>query len=130
VSLGQYGSKGSRVLNTNRYLQPYVVDVSTKLKDNNVRGGAWGTHPRTQQRISEMPAFQSILTEVLGRILIQPLVLVVCNHGHHRSVAVVEKAAARIKAFQSRVLELTTIHVDADRCSDAQFEMLLRFPGQ
>jgi len=130
VSLGRYGNKGSRVLHTNPHLQRYVVDVSTKLKDDNVRGGAWGTNPRTQKRISAMPAFESILTEVLGKILTQPLVLVVCNHGHHRSVAVVEVAAARIKAFQSRFLELTTIHVDADRCSDAQLEMLLRFPGQ
>ena len=130
VSLGRYGSKGNHVLQTNPYLQPYVVDVGTRLKDKKVRGGPWGTHPLTQKRISEMPEFGSILTEVLGRILILPLVLVVCNHGHHRSVAVVEIAAARIKAFQSRFLALETIHVDADRCSDAQFNMLLRFPGQ
>ena len=129
VSLGRYGRKGNDILYANPSLGPYVVDVSTKLKDKNVRGGPWGTHPLTQKRISEMPAFQSILTEVLGRILIQPVVLVVCNHGHHRSVAVVEIAAKRIKAFQSQVLTLETIHVDADRCSDAQFDMLLRFPG-
>ena len=130
VSLGRYGRKGNDILYANPSLGPYVVDVSTKLKDKNVRGGPWGTHPLTQKRISEMPEFGSILTEVLGKILILPPVLVVCNHGHHRSVAVVEIAAKRIKAFQSQVLTLETIHVDADRCSDAQLNMLLRFPGQ
>ena len=122
VSLGFNGNGGKELLWRNKRLYDHLIDV-TSLKDHQ-RGGPWGTDPETQERVFNSPGFEPILEKVLGRIIMQPLVVIACNVGHHRSVATAEIAAAHIRKLESPTIQLEVIHVDANQCTDEQWQWL------
>ena len=122
VSLGFLGEAGKELLLCNNRLFEYAIDVRS-LQDHR-RGGPWGTHSQTQRRVSASRGFQPILERVLGRILTEPLVIIGCSAGHHRSVATAEIADARISELHSQTIELEVIHVDADQCTAEQWRRL------
>ena len=101
VTLGYRGDKGQRLMESwyaPSFRPTYeILDVRPYVRDH-CRGGPWGTSPSTQQRVAESPGFSAnILSLVIGRILILPVVMLACQHGHHRSVAVAEIARRKFE---------------------------------
>ena len=101
VTLGYRGDKGQRLMESwyaPAFRQTYeILDVRPYLRDH-CCGGPWGTSPSTQQRVAERQGFRAnVLSFVMGRILILPVVMLACQHGHHRSVAVAEIAKRKFE---------------------------------
>ena len=107
------------------YDEDYVVDI--RFLHDDCRGGPWGFDPRTQKRVRAIAGYDSTLSQVLGDILMQPLVIVACNAGHHRSVVMTIDAESRIRQLQSPTIELEVVHVDAGNCTIPQWERLNKF---
>ena len=124
---------GHTLLQQNPGLRRHLVDATTFLFD---RGDLrydrryWGTHLETQVSVSKMVGFDNLLMHVLGRILIDNIVIVSCDNGHHRSVAVAEVAYQRMSHLQSSHLQILKIHVDANECTDRQWRMLCAYAPQ
>ena len=118
VTLGFHSSEGRALLQANAQLQQYIEDV-TELRDHQ-GGGPPGTDQRTQERVRNTPGFTRLLQRVLGIILTQPLIIIACNHGHHRSVAMAEIAAEWIRDLRSLALTLDVVHVDLNQITPDQ----------
>ncbi len=123
---------GHTLLQQNPGLRRHLVDATTFLFD---RGDLrynrryWGTHLETQVSVSKMVGFDSLLMHVLGRILMDNIIIVSCDNGHHRSVAVAEVAYQRMSHLQSSHLQILKIHVDANECTDEQWRVLCAYGG-
>ena len=118
VTLGFRAPKGGPLLQANAQLYNYIVDV-TSLRDHQ-GGGPPGTDERTQERVRNTPGFTPLFHQVLGHILTQPLIIIACNHGHHRSVAMAEIAAERIRDLHAPALTLDVVHVDLNQITPDQ----------
>ena len=126
VTLGVRGTKGGPLLEANAELKRYLFDV-TELRDG--LGGGWpnGTDSSTQERVRNTPGFAELFQKALGKILTQSLVIIVCKHCHHRSVAMAEMAAQRLRDLHSSALTLDVIHVDLDEITSDQRRRLLQW---
>ena len=131
VTMGlRHNRHGHTLLQHNPGLRRHLVDATTFLFD---RGDLrydrryWGTHLETQISVSKMVGFDNLLMHVLGRILIDDIVIVGCDNGHHSSVAVAEVAYRRMFLLQSSRLQIGKIHVDANECTDSQWRMLAAY---
>lgn len=124
VSLGMHGLRGSRVLAANPGLKEYMIDVRRWLQ-HDPRRGPTGLDPVTQLRVRQTRGFESLFPLVLGAILCQPLVLLGCTAGHHRSVACVELAQRHIESLALRGITLNVVHLEL---GDEDFgEFLIRW---
>ena len=122
--------QGHTLLQQNPGLRRHLVDATMFLTD---RGDLrydrryWGTHLETQVSVSKMVGWDSLLMHVLGGILMDNIIIVSCDNGHHRSVAVAEVAYQRMSHLQSSHLQILKIHVDANECADKQWRMLCAY---
>jgi hypothetical protein len=114
LSLGIFSYYGKKLLQLNPRLKVHMVDC-TPLKDP--RRVPWGTSAICQQIVQSLPEFPAILSEVLIRIRSQRVVVLYCNHGHHRSVATAEIARQRIMTMKHLNIEscLTNTFVVSQR---------------
>ena len=118
---------GSKLLEQNPGLKPHITDATlflTNRQDRAYDRMLWGTSPSTQVSVSKMHGWDNLLKHVLGRILMETLVIVSCDNGHHRSVSVAEVACQRLSHLDSSNLQIELIHVDAKQCTQAQWNML------
>ena len=118
---------GSKLLEQNPGLKPHITDATlflTNRQDRAYDRMHWGTSPSTQVSVSKMHGWDNLLKHVLGRILMETLVIVSCDNGHHRSVSVAEVACQRLSHLDSSNLQIELIHVDAKQCTQAQWNML------
>ena len=127
VTLGMQNTYGRQLLawwNAPGYhFASELIDVRLWLDPHAGRGGLWGTHRTTQDRIAQSQGFrENLLSLVIGRILLFPVTALVCTQGHHRSVAVAEIAATEIRAMS---IPVEVVHVDAGVCTAEQWELLL-----
>ena len=122
VTLGFRGGEGRALLQTNPGIEQHIVNV-TELSDHQ-GGGPDGTNQRTQARVRCTPGFDSLLHRVLGIILTEPLIIIACNHGRHRSVAMAEIAAERIRDLRAPTLTLDVVHIDLGLFTPDQFRRL------
>ena len=122
VTLGFRGGEGLALLQANPGLEQHIVNV-TELSDHQ-GGGPDGTNQRTQARVRCTPGFDSLLHRVLGIILTEPLIIIACNHGRHRSVAMAEIAAERIRDLRAPTLTLDVVHIDLGLFTPDQFRRL------
>ena len=123
---------GHALLQQNPRLRQHLIDATLFLTDRdgdryNCR--LWGTHLETQVSVSKMSGWDSLLHHVLGRILMEDLVIVSCDNGHHRSVSVAEVAYQRLSHLQNSNLHILKIHVDANECTHSQWRMLCAYGG-
>jgi hypothetical protein len=121
---------GSKLLEQNPGLRPHITDVTMFLTNRPGQGYdrmLWGTSHNTQVSVSRMHGWDNLLKHVLGRILMETLVIVSCDNGHHRSVSVAEVAYQRLSHLESSNLQIELIHVDAKECTQAQWNMLLAY---
>ena len=121
---------GSKLLEQNPGLKAHITDVTlflTNRQDQGYERKLWGTSPSTQVSVSKMHGWDNLLKHVLGRILMETLVIVSCDNGHHRSVSVAEVACQRLSHLDSSNLQIELIHVDAKQCTQAQWNMLAAY---
>ena len=121
---------GGKLLLQNPGLKSHITDVTKFLSDRNeefYNRRLWGTSHNTQVSVSRMHGWDNLLKHVLGRILMETLVIVSCDNGHHRSVSVAEVAYQRLSHLDSSNLQIELIHVDAKECTQAQWNMLLAY---
>ena len=125
ITLGLHGHFGRQLLKHNPELRSNAIDVrSLRDPSDYQRGGPWGTCSATQQRLLQYSQCEPLVREVIRRILSEARVVVFCEHGHHRSVAVAEIAVQEIKLFRVVRIDITTIHIDAEQCTSQQWEDL------
>ena len=125
ITLGLRGHFGMQLLEHNPDLRSNAIDARS-LRDPGAdqRGGPWGTCIATQQQLLRHSQCEPLVREVIRRILSEARVVVFCEHGHHRSVAVAEIAVQEIKLFRVVRIDITTIHIDAKQCTSQQWEDL------
>ena len=125
ITLGLHGHFGRQLLKHNPELRSNAIDVrSLRDPSDYQRGGPWGTCSATQQRLLQYSQCEPLVREVIRRILSEARVVVFCEHGHHRSVAVAEIAVQEIKLLRVVRIDITTIHIDAKQCTEQQWEDL------
>ena len=121
---------GHALLQQNPRLRQHLIDATLFLTDRDgdrYNRRLWGTHLETQVSVSKMSGWDNLLHHVLGRILMEDLVIVSCDNGHHRSVSVAEVAYQRLSHLQSSNLHILKIHVDANECTQTQWNMLCAY---
>ena len=121
---------GSKLLELNPGLRAHITDATlhlTNRHDQRYERMQWGTSRSTQVSVSKMHGWDNLLKHVLGRILMETLVIVSCDNGHHRSVSVAEVACQRLSHLDSSNLQIELIHVDAKQCTQAQWNMLAAY---
>ena len=62
------------------------------------------THVETQRRLSRLEGFRYVHTGILSTLLRERYTVVICSHGVHRSVGVVEMAAQDIRSLFALVI--------------------------
>ena len=71
-----------------------------------------GTHATTQARLAELPNFPQVHARIVSKLLTEGVVSVMCNHGVHRSVGVVEMAVQDVTNLRRLQLDIEVIHVE------------------
>lgn len=105
----------------------YPVEDVRPFCGMDIRGGPPGTNIRTQQRILESsPGLLCMLLPlVLGRLLLDDVVILACNVGRHRSVAVAEIARRTFHLIgDNRVIHI--MHLELANIESTDWEHLLR----
>ena len=125
ITLGLHGHFGRQLFEHNPELRSNAIDTrSLRDPSDYQRRGPWGTCSATQQRLLQYSQCEPLVREVVRRILSEARVVVFCEHGHHRSVAVAEMAVQEIKLLRVVRIDITTIHIDAKQCTSQQWEDL------
>ena len=125
ITLGLHGHYGWQLFKHNPELRSNAIDTRSLRDPSDYQPGSpWGTCIATQQRLLQHSQCEPLVREVIRRILSEARVVVFCEHGHHRSVAVAEKAVQEIKLFRVVRIDITTIHIDANQCTSQQWEDL------
>lgn len=124
VSIGLVNGRGSGIMASNPVLWEYCIDVRDFLKHNPNRL-PYGTDPETQQCIRNTPGFERIFPRALGSVLCQPLVLLACTSGYHRSVALVELVAKYAAYMCDGRLQVRRVHLELDRDAE-EWDTFLR----
>ena len=126
VTLGRRGDEGFALLRFNERLGQYVLNVE-HLRNPLAGGGPYGTDARTQEQVRRTIGFRDVFHTVLGRILEEPLVIIACSKGHHRSVAIAEMAAARIRSLVGPGVTLEVVHLELGEVTRDQRTRLQRW---
>ena len=111
--MGLVNGRGPGIMASNPVLWEYCIDVRDFLKHNPTRL-PYGTHPETQQCIRNTPGFECIFPRALGLVLCQPLVLLACASGHHRSVALAVLVAKYAADMCDGRLHVSLVHLELD----------------
>ena len=125
VTLGRRGDEGLALLRSNERLGQYVLNVE-HLRDQQA-GGPYGTDAGTQERVRRTPGFRDVFNTMLGRILEEPLVIIACSKGHHRSVAIAEMVAERIRGLGALAFTVDVVHVKLGEVARDQRTRLQRW---
>ena len=127
VSIGRYGWCGKHLLRSNPRLHnpEMCIDVTGMLSDIAMKGGPDGRHPEMQRRLKHHPNFKAACVRVIAKLLTQPVVVVMCNHGTHRSVGCLEIAVQEAQKLEIAAdFDITTIHIDLDDVNNADWQRL------
>ena len=85
-------------------------------------GGPLGNTRETQNQVSRSPGFMDVLEEVFRRVHSNPFVFVACNHGRHRSVAVVHIAKRFLEHIVSPAWQIHVIDLELGDCTSEEWE--------
>ena len=89
-------------------------------------GGPDGTHAATQRRLREHPNCMACVREIKAKLLTQPVTVVKCKWGKHRSVGCLEIAVEDLRNCQSvHDVDIIVKHIELNGSDAATRRKLL-----
>ena len=136
VTFGRHSSrKGAKLLKDNTSLnnESIAVHVDHMLSHKHARqahawpprGGPNGLHEETQQRLLQDPRTPGVVRAITQSIGDNPVTVVICMFGKHRSVGCVELARKQMTGAASRDLNITVKHIELHGIDAASRQKLL-----
>ena len=136
ISLGRFAHNGSYLLRKNSSLEDSRICVDTEkwIDGHHDPIDDWwhgdapdGKKEATQRRIQAHPNFRKCIREIQVKVLMEPITVVKCDWGMHRSVGCLELALRDLDKMNStQDLCIYLLHIDLDGAIEEDWQYLTK----